>query len=480
MAEPIAVRLDRASKVYRLFDKKGDRLREALDPFRRSFHRDFWALKGISLDIPKGHTVGLLGVNGSGKSTLLQIIASVIQPTHGRVEVNGRVAALLELGAGFNPEMTGRENVIINGTIMGLAHDEVLERMNRIREFADVGDFFDQPMRTYSSGMFMRVAFATAIHVDPDILIVDEALSVGDAKFQEKCYRRFKAFQDAGKTILFVTHDRSAVPRHCDMAMLLHQGELLDFGAPNRVVDLYAEILAFGRLRRSMAAPASRRPDGVPQDAAIPAEPKAAEAHAPVEATPHEESEGERAGSPLFAIPSDPSAPSDRCPSNPTYNAYEHRFGDQRAKIIDYHIEQGGGLDLGTYQSGSRVGVAFLVNYLETIPSPILGISVKNGKGIVVFSTNTQWMNVQVAPGLAGSVVGYRLSLDLNLAAGDWFIDLAVAASAADACDVRSPLMHIYIQERRSYIGFTYLNTDFSVLEGTGEDSSPAAPAIAS
>ncbi len=253
----VALVLENVSKKYRLFPSRGHRLREALHPFRRSYHREFWALRDVTLRLSRSQTVGILGLNGSGKSTLLQIIASVLQPTSGTVRVNGKVAALLELGAGFNPDLTGRENVVLNGTIQGLDHHEILARMEAIQAFADIGEFFDQPVRTYSSGMFMRVAFSTALYVDPDVLIIDEALAVGDAKFQEKCFRRFRTFQEAGKTILFVTHDRSALPRHCDLGILLHQGHVVEVGEPARIADLYGEILAFGELRRD-------RPDSAP------------------------------------------------------------------------------------------------------------------------------------------------------------------------------------------------------------------------
>ncbi len=195
MAEEIAVSLSDLTKKYRLFSTPMERLKESFHPLRKRYHKEFWALKGISFDIKKGQVVGILGRNGSGKSTLLQIIASVLQPTSGTVTVNGRVSALLELGAGFNPEFTGRQNVLLNGAIMGVSHNEMLERMPAVMAFADIGEFFDQPMKIYSSGMFVRVAFAASVHVDPDILIIDETLAVGDAKFQHKCFQRLADLQ---------------------------------------------------------------------------------------------------------------------------------------------------------------------------------------------------------------------------------------------------------------------------------------------
>jgi lipopolysaccharide transport system ATP-binding protein len=243
MTENIAVSIQNVCKKYRLFASPHERVKEALHPFRKQYHKEFWALKGVSFDVLKGQTLGILGRNGSGKSTLLQIIASVLHPTTGSLEVSGRVSALLELGAGFNPEFTGRDNVILNGAIQGVPRDEMISRMPEIEAFADIGDFFDQPVKIYSSGMFVRVAFASAINVDPDILIVDEALSVGDAKFQNKCFQKFHEFQAQKKTIILVTHAIETVTRLCDCAVLLQHGKVVKLGSPNEVANIYFDML---------------------------------------------------------------------------------------------------------------------------------------------------------------------------------------------------------------------------------------------
>src|SRR5215471_1266872 len=206
MSRDIAVSVRDLTKKYRLFSSPMERLKESLHPFRKRYQKEFCALNGINFDLSKGEVVGILGRNGSGKSTLLQIIASVLRPTSGTVTVNGRVSALLELGAGFNPEFTGRQNVLLNGAIMGVSHQEMLERIPAIIEFADIGEFFDQPMKIYSSGMLVRVAFAASVHVDPNVLIIDEALAVGDAKFQYRCFQKLKEFRERGTTIILVTH----------------------------------------------------------------------------------------------------------------------------------------------------------------------------------------------------------------------------------------------------------------------------------
>ena len=232
------------TKIYKLYDKPIDRLKESLNPLHRNYHRDFYALNHISFQVKKGETVGIIGTNGSGKSTILKIITGVLTPTTGTVQVDGVISALLELGAGFNMDYTGIENIYMNGTMMGFSRKEMDEKLQDILDFADIGDFVYQPVKTYSSGMFVRLAFALAINVDPEILIVDEALSVGDVFFQAKCYRRMEEIRKSGTTILMVTHDMGSIIKYCDKVVLLNRGEFVAEGAPGRMVDLYKKILA--------------------------------------------------------------------------------------------------------------------------------------------------------------------------------------------------------------------------------------------
>jgi lipopolysaccharide transport system ATP-binding protein len=239
----IAISVKNLSKKYRLYDSPQHRLKEALHPFRKKYHRDFWALKDVSFEIRKGETVGIVGRNGSGKSTLLQIICGILQPSEGEALVRGRISALLELGAGFNPEFTGRENVYMSGAVLGFAREEMDHRFADIAAFADIGDFVDQPVKTYSSGMYVRLAFSVSINVDPEILIVDEALSVGDEAFQRKCFSRINDFKKRGKTILFVSHAASTIVELCDRAVLIDQGELLLSGLPKTVVSRYHKMI---------------------------------------------------------------------------------------------------------------------------------------------------------------------------------------------------------------------------------------------
>jgi ABC-type polysaccharide/polyol phosphate transport system ATPase subunit len=233
------IHVDNVSKCYHIYDRPIDRLKQSLWFGRRSFFREFWALRDVSLTLGEGETVGIIGRNGSGKSTLLQIVCGTLAPTLGTVQVEGRVAGLLELGAGFNPEFTGRENVYINASILGLSRREIDERYEEIAAFADIGDFLEQPVKTYSSGMFVRLAFAVAVHVEPRVLVIDEALSVGDIAFRNKCMLKLRELRQKGTTLLFVSHDLSTVQMICDRVAWLDHGEIRSVGDPVRVCQEY-------------------------------------------------------------------------------------------------------------------------------------------------------------------------------------------------------------------------------------------------
>ncbi len=246
MQDNIAIRVKNLTKVYHLYDNPKDRLKEALNPFKKSYHHDFYAMNDVSFEIKKGETVGIIGKNGAGKSTLLKMITGVLTPTSGTIEVNGKIASLLELGAGFNPEMTGIENIYLNGTIMGFTKEEMDAKVDAILEFADIGEFIHQPVKMYSSGMFARLAFSVAINVEPDVLIVDEALSVGDARFQNKCIRKMEEIGDAGATILFVSHDTQAVNKFCYKVIWLDKGQIRDQGEPANILEDYMSFMTYG------------------------------------------------------------------------------------------------------------------------------------------------------------------------------------------------------------------------------------------
>jgi lipopolysaccharide transport system ATP-binding protein len=241
MADEVAISLKNISKCFKRYDKPIDKLKEVLFS-KGNYFNDFWALQDVNLEIPRGKAVGIVGVNGSGKSTLLQIIAGTLTPTTGEVKVKGRVSALLELGSGFNPEFTGRQNVFFNARLLGLNQSETENRFDEIAKFADIGDFIDQPVKTYSSGMFVRLAFAVAVNVNPDILIVDEALSVGDIFFQHRCIRQIRKLIDLGVTTLFVSHDSSTIKTLCDSAIIMNSGKILNTGLPSLIIKEYSKL----------------------------------------------------------------------------------------------------------------------------------------------------------------------------------------------------------------------------------------------
>lgn len=244
MTGDISIRAENISKVYKLYSSPLDRLKESLHPLRRQYHHDFFALKGVSFEIHKGESVGIIGRNGSGKSTLLKILTGVLTHTSGSVSVNGNVSALLELGAGFNPELSGLENVYFNGMLMGYTREEMGARLEGILSFADIGEYVYQPVKTYSSGMFVRLAFAVAVNVEPEIMIVDEALSVGDAIFQQKCVKKMDSFKNEGGTLIFVSHDMNSIKVLCENAILLDKGEIVEKGPAESVVNMYNSLIA--------------------------------------------------------------------------------------------------------------------------------------------------------------------------------------------------------------------------------------------
>lgn len=261
-----AISVSHIEKIYKLYDRRSDRLREALLPIGKKRHKDHYALKDVSFDVGTGECVGIIGTNGSGKSTILKIITGVLTPTAGTVEINGRISALLELGAGFNPEYNGIENIYLNGMMIGFSREEIDKKLDAILEFADIGDYVYQPVKTYSSGMFVRLAFALSINIDPEILIVDEALSVGDVFFQAKCYHKFEEFKEQGKTILFVSHDMSSISKYCDRVVLLDKGIKLAEGSSKKVIDIYKQVLV-GQYKAPETVMAENAENGVTQAA---------------------------------------------------------------------------------------------------------------------------------------------------------------------------------------------------------------------
>ncbi|MGH9337128.1 MAG: ABC transporter ATP-binding protein, partial [Vicinamibacteria bacterium] len=376
------------SKAYRIYSHPRRRLFEAMLRGRRKYHRDFWALKNVEFEIQKGATVGIIGLNGSGKSTLLSIVAGIMEPTSGSVETEGRIASLLELGSGFNPEFTGRENAMMNGAILGFSREEMLERMPRIEAFAEIGDFIDQPLKTYSTGMMVRIAFASAIQVDPDILIVDEALSVGDAVFQHRCIRRIREFQERGKTILFVSHDIRAVKSLCSEAIFLHAGEMKAMGDASDVANEYHAHIARLQTRRR-------------EDAGMPPPSSGSGRAALFRADPDFEA---RAG--LF------------------------RHGDGRARVRNVEILDAGGAPVKAVRFDEEAVLRVHIEFLEEAPSYILGFILRDATGADILAVNTHEERIENPRRGPGDTLVIDFRQRLPLRPGSYSVTLAIASTS--------------------------------------------------
>ncbi|HMH50497.1 MAG TPA: ABC transporter ATP-binding protein [Candidatus Acidoferrum sp.] len=381
-----AVDVEAVSKIYRIYAHPRHRLYEALWRGRRRYHRDFWALHNVNFRIRGGSTLGIIGMNGSGKSTLLQVVAGIVQPTHGRVAVQGRVASLLELGAGFNPEFTGRENVMMQGTILGFRSEETRARVPAIEAFAEIGHYFDQPVKTYSSGMFVRLAFAAAIHVDPAVLLVDEALAVGDAIFQHRCIRRIKELQEQGKTIVFVSHDIGTVQALCSEVLFMHAGEVRAFGDPADVANLYHAHIA--SLETRSPGPATA--------------PLAAPALAPTASVFRPDATfDQRAG--LF------------------------RHGTGAARIRNVELLNGNLRPLAAADFDAEIVLRVHVEFYQDVAECILGYLVRDKTGTNIIGTNTYEDHAPIPSRRAGETIVVDYRHRLPLAPGTYSVTTALA-----------------------------------------------------
>ena len=377
--EDIAISVQHLSKMYKLYDKPMDRLKESLGLTRQKKYKEHYALRDVSFQVNRGETVGIIGTNGSGKSTILKIITGVLNQTSGEIAVNGRISALLELGAGFNMEYSGIENVYLNGTMIGFTREEIDKKLDDILAFADIGDFVYQPVKTYSSGMFVRLAFAVAINIDPEILIVDEALSVGDVFFQSKCYHKFEEFKKMGKTILFVSHDLSSVAKYCDRVVLLNQGNKVAEGGPKEMVDLYKQLL----VHQGDVSKLAEEPE-----------------------EPGETAGGEMKPEQKTAIWKD------SLNRNPGLLDY----GKKNAEIIDYAIVDEKGVITSSIVKGTDFSVMMKVKFHETIEDPIFAFTVKDLQGTDITGTNTMYEKQNTGTVTAGEVriITFRQHMDLQ------------------------------------------------------------------
>lgn len=444
MSNQPAIMLQNITKTYKLFHSNTDRFKEAFFLGKKKYHNEFCAIQNINLVIPKGHTVGIVGRNGSGKSTLLQIIASIIKPTRGTIQVQGKIAALLELGTGFHPDLTGLQNITLNCTLMGLTPIQIEERIEAIQAFADIDEFMSQPLRTYSSGMKARLAFATAIHVDPDILIVDEALAVGDAKFQQKCYQKFLDFQHQGKTILLVTHDTHAILRYCNLAILLDKGSLLQQGEPKEIINMYSELFLCG----SITPKAPSTPSPLEQ------------AHVATHAKDPSKDEG-------YNLFFNRQIQQDRVAHHRLYNKNEYRFGDGRAKIVDVLVCAKQKNNPMLIDAGTMTDVYLKVVFDQEVLFPMVGLSIKTPNGTLVCAINTRFLKIDLRAANAQDIRIYKLSIKMDLHPGDWFLDIGVAEKLPGEdvpCDIRNNALHIQVTSRHHHDGLIILDNHFKEI----------------
>lgn len=420
MKDKNVIQVEHLSKMYKLYDKPSDRLKESLGLTRKKRYREHFALHDVNFQVREGECVGIIGTNGSGKSTILKIITGVLTPTEGEVKVNGRISALLELGAGFNMEYSGLENVYLNGTMIGFTKEEIDARLDDILAFADIGDFIHQPVKMYSSGMFVRLAFAVAINIDPEILIVDEALSVGDVFFQAKCYHKFEEFKEQGKTILFVSHDLSSIVKYCDRVVLLNKGQMLDEGSPKEMVDMYKQLL-------------------VHQD-------------------PVKQGEG---GQELTAAEENWGTGFARNPDTLDY-------GEKQAEIVDYVVLDEKGRPSNNIEKGSIFSIKMKVHFHENIQEPIMAYTFKNIQGTEITGTNTMYEKMSVEHPDAGRECVVTFTQKMDLQGGEYLLsfgctgyrngEFAVFHRLYDACNIT-------VISGKDTVGFFDMNSKVTIEE---------------
>ena len=424
---PPAIQVMDISKIYKLYNKPSDRLKESLGLTRKKNYKEHYALKGVSFQVAQGESVGIIGTNGSGKSTILKIITGVLSKTSGELLVNGRISALLELGAGFNMEYTGMENIYLQGTMIGFSEEEIYEKLSDILEFADIGDFVHQPVKTYSSGMFVRLAFAVAINIDPEILIVDEALSVGDVFFQTKCFHKFEEFKKMGKTILFVSHDLSSIAKYCDRVVLLNKGVKLAEGSPKAMINMYKKLLVNQLDVETLEdiSPKSRVIDG-----------KGGE---------------------------------DSWRKNFTVNDSVSDYGEKQAEIVDFAIIDQYGAMNNLIEKGTKFQVKAKIHFHEQVKNPIFTFTIKNAHGTDITGTNTMFERVEtgVVSGGETRIVTYEQQMDLQ--GGEYLISLGCTGYVGDDFKVYHrlyDLVSISVISDKNTVGFFDMNTRITVENG--------------
>jgi lipopolysaccharide transport system ATP-binding protein len=420
-------------KRYNLYAHPRQRVLQSLLGDWKKLHHEFWALRDVSFDLSRGQCVGIVGQNGAGKSTLLQIATGILAPTTGMVLTRGRVVSMLELGSGFNPDFTGRENVYLNASLLGLNQKQIDDKFEQIADFADIGEFMESPVKQYSSGMTARLAFAVYSSLDPQLLVVDEILSVGDARFQAKCFRRIRELRDKGTSILLVSHSSEQIIQHCERAILLHQGKCIGQGEPRQIINQYTELL-FGT-EKMKEKPVAR----------------VAAIKAPVGAAA-----GNLPDHPFFS-----EHPAEELfPTRNTYNKYEHRWGNEEAHILDYLlITDDGTAYPGTVSMDAKVSLYLKIIAHREITLPIFGLFIKTKEGVLLYGSNSLLASGREdrRPIGAGQIEIVRFKWTVRYNAGDYLLSVGLANGAtledATALDRRYDSILLPVISSRKFVG---------------------------
>ena len=426
----IAICAKQITKIYKLYDKPSDRLKEALGLSRGKLHKEHYALKGVDLSIYKGETVGIIGTNGSGKSTILKIITGVLNPSGGNLTVDGRISALLELGAGFNMEYNGIENIYLNGTMMGFSEKEIDAKLQNILDFADIGDFVYQPCKTYSSGMFVRLAFAVAINIEPEILIVDEALSVGDVFFQAKCYHKFEEFKQMGKTILFVSHDLSSIAKYCDRVILLNKGTKLGEGSPKEMIDAYKQVLV-GQYEIPNEEESLLQDEELNVLAAKNANGKAVKK--------------EKVSAEVLGI-----------------NEKALEYGTKDGEIIEFYVTDKKGTKTSAIIKGEEFTLHMKVKFNNDVPAPIFAFTLKDKHGTEITGTNSMIEKAYLDSAKQGDVKEITFTQNIDLQGGEYLISLGVTGYEGDKFQVYHRLydvLNLTVVSDKNTVGYYDMNS---------------------
>ena len=430
--EKIAISVQNVSKIYKLYDKPMDRMMEALGLTKKKKYHEHFALSDVSFDIKQGECVGIIGTNGSGKSTILKIITGVLNPTGGNVNVDGRISALLELGAGFNQEYSGMENIYLNGTMNGFTEAEIDERMQDILDFADIGEYVHQPVKTYSSGMFVRLAFSVAINIEPEILIVDEALSVGDVFFQAKCYHKFDEFKKMGKTIIIVSHDLSSIAKYCDRVILLNQGIKLGEGSPKAMIDDFKRVLV-----GQYELPESKSEHSLLNDAEVK---EAVQAKAAKQQKAHE-TQNEQSSKLL-------------------------EYGTKEAVIEEFYVLDDKGVRTNAILKGAEFEICMKVRFNQNLPAPIFAFAIKNPKGTEITGTNTMFEKAFLESVEAGNEKHISFKQKMSLQGGEYLISFGVTGYEGNDFQVYHRLydaLDITVISEKDTVGYFDMNSQITV-----------------